>query len=166
MAYIIDFLLLAIIYFMFFYKKWRSESFQFFALKSVMYIYVSMVLFVTLMPFPIPFYGKNNLIMETVNLVPFRDLMKQYNGSVREIFLNIIMLVPFGFLLPMIKKNGLLSTVAFGFLLSLSIESMQLASAWWGSLHSRTFDVTDLFTNTFGALVGYCLYKIFIKRIF
>nr|WP_240436294.1 VanZ family protein [Brevibacillus laterosporus] len=37
------------------------------------------------------------------------------------------------------------------------IESSQLLSAWWGSLHSRSFDVTDLITNTFGGLIGYLI---------
>ena len=76
-----------------------------------------MVLGVTLMPFPVPFLnGTNNLFLETVNLIPFRDLRLNYHGSVREIFLNVIMMMPFGFLYPIIKKSGILKTVAMCFL--------------------------------------------------
>jgi glycopeptide antibiotics resistance protein len=31
-------------------------------------------------------------------------------------------------------------------------------SAWWGGLSSRSFDVTDLITNTFGGLIGYIIF--------
>lgn len=123
-----------------------------------MYIYIVMVLFVTLMPFSMPLGGTNNLFMETANFIPFRDLTLNYNGAVREIILNVIMMMPFGFLYPIIKKKGILSTVALTFLFSLIIESCQLLSAWWASLSSRSFDVTDLITNTFGGLIGYLIF--------
>lgn len=131
-----------------------------------MYTYIVMVLFVTLMPLPIPFLnGTNNLFLETVNLIPFRDLRLNYYGAVREIFLNIIMMIPFGFLYPIIRKVGILKTVTVVFLFSLTIESTQLLSAFWGGLASRSFDVTDLITNTFGGLVGYLFFST-LKPIF
>ena len=132
-----------------------------------MYTYIVMVLFVTLMPLPIPFLnGTNNLFLETVNLIPFRDLRLNYYGAVREIFLNIIMMIPFGFLYPIIRKVGILKTVTVVFLFSLTIESTQLLSAFWGGLASRSFDVTDLITNTFGGLVGYLFFSSFKANYF
>ena len=132
-----------------------------------MYTYIVMVLFVTLMPLPIPFLnGTNNLFLETVNLIPFRDLRLNYYGAVREIFLNIIMMIPFGFLYPIIRKVGILKTVTVVFLFSLTIESTQLLSAFWGGLASRSFDVTDLVTNTFGGLVGYLFFSTLKPIIF
>ncbi|MBM7106954.1 VanZ like family protein [Brevibacillus laterosporus] len=127
-------------------------------MNTIIYVYIVMVLFVTVMPFPIPFGSTNNLFMETANFIPFRDLTLNYDGAVREIILNVIMMMPFGFLYPIIKKKGILNTVALTFLFSLIIESSQLLSAWWGSLHSRSFDVTDLITNTFGGLIGYLIF--------
>jgi len=163
--YLVDFVILAFIYFLFFYKKWHKGSKIAFIINTLMYIYIAMVLGVTLMPFPVPFLnGTNNLFLETVNLVPFRDLSSNYSGSVREIFLNVIMMMPFGFLYPIIKKSGILKTVAMCFLFSLAIESTQLLSAFWGGLASRSFDVTDLITNTFGGLLGY-LFFIILKPI-
>lgn len=127
-----------------------------------------MVLFVTLMPFPVPFAGSNNLFMESANFIPFRDLIMNYGRAVREIILNIIMMIPFGFLYPIIKKKGLFATTAMTFLFSLLIESSQLLTVWWGSLYSRSFDVTDLITNTFGGFLGFLIYmalKPLIKNI-
>ncbi len=99
-------------------------------------------------------------------LHPFRDLRLNYNGAVREIFLNIIMMIPFGFLYPIIKKTGIIKTVTMALLVSLIIECTQLLSSFWGGLASRSFDVTDLVTNTFGSLVGYLSFRILKPIIF
>lgn len=70
-----------------------------------MYVYIVMALWVTIMPFHIPFFGSTNyLFFKAVNLIPFRDLKLNYYGSLREIILNIIMMMPFGVLYPIIKK--------------------------------------------------------------
>ncbi|WP_429087478.1 VanZ family protein [Brassicibacter mesophilus] len=110
--------------------------------------------------------GTNNLFLETVNLIPFKDLRLNYYGSVREIILNVIMVMPFRFLYPIIKKAGILKTVTMCFLFSLTIESTQLLSAFWGGLASRTFDVTELITNTFGGLLGYLFFSVLKPTIF
>lgn len=125
-----------------------------------------MVLFVTLMPFPIPFGATNNLFLESANFQPFRDLILNYNGAFREIILNVIMMMPFGFLYPIIKRKNILNTVVSTLIFSLIIESSQLLSAWWGSLDSRSFDVTDLITNTIGGLIGYIIFIIFRPAIY
>lgn len=156
-----DFAFLAAIYVLVFYRRWVKKPIKEFIGNTVMYIYIVMVLSVTLMPFTLPFGGTNNLFLETANFIPFRDLMLNHDGAIRDIALNIIMMIPFGFLYPVIKKKGLLPTVAITFLFSLTIECSQLLSAWWGGLHTRNFDVTDLITNTFGGLIGYIIFAAF-----
>lgn len=166
--YFFDFILLALIYLLFFFRKWRKQPKKL-IMNTIMYVYIAMVLFVTLMPFTIPLGGVNNLFMETANFIPFRDLMLNYNGAVKGILLNIIMMMPFGFLFPIIKNKGVFSTVALTFLFSLIIECSQLLSAWWGGLNQRTFDVTDLITNTFGGFIGYLIFIVLrpvIRKIF
>lgn len=76
-----------------------------------MYLYLVLVFYVTIMPFAIPFSGVNNEFMETANFIPFRDLMLKYDGAIREILLNILMMVPFGYLYPTIKKKGAIKTL-------------------------------------------------------
>nr|WP_106782990.1 VanZ family protein [Lysinibacillus timonensis] len=155
MDYLVDFTLLVLIYFLLFYRKWRKKTDREFVINSMMYFYVVMVLFVTLMPFTMPFGGRNNLFMETINYIPFRDIISGYRGALREIILNIIMMMPFGFLYPLMKNKGIFSTVSLTFLFSFIIECSQLVSVWWGGVNQRTFDVTDLITNTLGGLIGY-----------
>lgn len=71
--------------------------------------------------------------------------------------LNVIMTIPFGFLLPLVKKNvKLLKIIFYTFLLSLSIELLQpLING------VRSSDITDLITNVVGGIIGYVIYLIF-----
>lgn len=73
--------------------------------------------------------------------------------------LNIIMFMPFGFLIPVtwekyqsIKKTGFL-----GFSLSLYIELTQL-------LNKRKTDIDDLMMNVLGTLIGFGIFYIWNKR--
>lgn len=165
MDYFANFLVLAIIYFLFFDKKWRKRGFTQWVLHTTMYVYIVMVIYVTLMPISVPLGGTNRLFMETANFIPFRDVMLHYGGAVREVFLNILMMMPFGFLLPIIKKKGLLSTVSLTFLFSFLIETTQLFCVYLGISNQRTFDVTDLITNTFGGVLGYFVYFLISRMV-
>ncbi|MGH1328323.1 VanZ family protein [Bacillus pretiosus] len=74
--------------------------------------------------------------------------------------LNIVLFMPFGFLLPTIWPHfrKMKNTVCAGFFFSLAIELNQL-------LNNRITDIDDLFTNTLGAIVGYVLYRALFKLI-
>ncbi|PDZ44448.1 VanZ family protein [Bacillus wiedmannii] len=74
--------------------------------------------------------------------------------------LNILLFMPFGFLLPTIWPHfrKMKNTVCAGFFFSLAIELNQL-------LNNRITDIDDLFTNTLGAIVGYVLYRALFKLI-
>ncbi|AXY08054.1 VanZ family protein [Bacillus thuringiensis LM1212] len=75
--------------------------------------------------------------------------------------LNIVLFMPFGFLLPTIwpQFRKMKNTVCAGFFFSLAIELNQL-------LNNRITDIDDLFTNTFGAIIGYVLYKVLYTALF
>jgi len=134
-------------------------------LHTLMFVYISMVLYVTVMPINIPLGATNKYFLDQANFIPFRDLRLGYSGAEREIVLNIIMMVPFGFLFPIIQNKGMIFTVLMTFIFSLMIESTQLLMVYLGSLYSRSFDVTDLITNTLGGFVGFLLYIPF-SRLF
>ena len=78
-----------------------------------------------------------------------QDSPKSYKLTI-EIILNTLLFVPAGFLFPLtVKKNAIL----YGFLCSVSIEVLQLVTG------RGFFEVDDLIHNTFGVVIGYCLYK-------
>jgi glycopeptide antibiotics resistance protein len=99
---LLDAAILAAVYFVFLYRRWKRE--EKFGLKSLRYLYICAVLAVTLMPFALSIFKGNNKYLQMANLIPFIDIIKHHNGTVREMLLNIFMLVPYGFLTPMIKR--------------------------------------------------------------
>ena len=67
----IDFIILIILYFSIFYKKWKLKGKDILFVNTTMYIYLSFVLYFTLMPIitSIPFIF--NHPYQTMNLIPF-----------------------------------------------------------------------------------------------
>lgn len=93
---------------------------------------------------------KESIIQATINLVPFNSIELTF-------FLNILMLVPLGFLVPFFWKSyrKFYKVIVLGAGFSLMIELSQLIT-------NRTTDVNDLLANTIGACIGYILWKLFV----
>lgn len=93
----------------------------------------------------------------TVCLLPFAGLKE----GLKERILNIILFLPFGFLLPVIweRFRALLPTAIAGFLFSLAIELSQLFTF-------RVTDINDLIGNTLGAILGFLLASAASRRIY
>ncbi len=157
MEVLVDFAVLTIIYFRKFYKKWKKEGRDVLAVNTAMYVYLSFVLYFTLMPIitSLPFIFNHSYT--PMNLVPFIDVLNSRGDFVRQVVLNIIMTIPFGFLLPLTNNNiKILKVVFYTFLLSLSIELLQpLING------IRSADITDLITNVAGGIIGYAMYLTF-----
>ena len=121
---VIDFIVLIFIYIFGFYKHWKKEGKKILFINTIMYIYLTFVLYFTLMPIitSIPFMFNHSY--NVMNFVPFIDVINTRGDFMRQIVLNIAMTVPFGFLFPLIKKENekFLKTVLYCFLLSLIIE--------------------------------------------
>ena len=122
MKYLVDMLAMIAIYGVFLYKKWRIKGSDILLVNTLMYVYIGLVLYVTLMPIitSIPFIF--NHPYAPINLLPFVDYFNGRGDTVRQIVLNIIMMIPFGFLLPVVKKQNILSCIARTLMFSLSIE--------------------------------------------
>ena len=158
MKHLIDFAVLALLYIFVFFRKWKTKGNDVLLVNTLMYIYLSFVLYFTLMPVITSVPLILNHSYAPVNLVPFIDVSEGRGDFVRQIVLNIIMTIPFGFLLPLTRNR----TVKFGrtvfscFLMSLGIEVLQpLINDF------RSSDITDLITNVTGGIIGYILSLIF-----
>lgn len=111
-------------------------------------------------------YGRT-IIRDTYryNLEPFKEIIRflTYRDTVGIwAFLlnfvgNIVVFMPFGFILPVIfvKMRGIFKCVGATLGLSLVIEAIQLVT------RVGSFDVDDLILNTLGGLLGYIVFKIF-----
>ena len=153
---LLDFAALGGIYFHFFFKKWKSDGKDKLLVNTLMYVYISFVLYFTLMPIlaSLPFIFNHPYV--PMHLLPFDDYLSGRGDAERQILLNVLMMVPFGFLLPVLKKQTLWSCVLWTFLFSLGIELLQpLINP------IRSSDITDLITNTVGGTIGYAFYRLF-----
>ena len=90
------------------------------------------------------------------NLQLFRAWREAYQRFTLQIWLNVLLnialFVPLGFLLPLLSKlfRKWYAPLGAGFGVSLLIELTQLITG------SGLCDVDDLFTNTLGAMLGWC----------
>ncbi len=153
-----DFAVLIIIYFWKFYKKWKEKGKDVLFVNTIMYIYLSFVLYFTLMPIltRIPFLYFHHYPYEPMNLIPFVDILTGRGDFLRQVVLNVIMMIPFGFLLPLTNKNNakISKVIFYTFFVSLSIELLQ-------PFNGRSSDITDIITNVTGGIIGYVMYLIF-----
>lgn len=78
-----------------------------------------------------------------------------------QIFLNIIMTVPFGFILPVlnVKYRSLRKVTFMGLGFSAAIEIIQYITC------RGLFEFDDLFNNTLGASVGYIIFVVLHRKI-
>lgn len=155
---LVDIAVLVLLYVFVFYKKWKREGKDKLLAKTLMYVYLGFVLFFTLMPIitSLPFIFSHPY--KAMNLTPFIDVSYGRGDFVRQIVLNVIMMIPFGFLLPLIKKGktNFIEVVVCTFLLSFAIEIIQPLMS-----DIRMSDITDIITNVTGGMIGYVLYVIF-----
>lgn len=149
-----DLAVLAAVYLLALLPRWRRAGSRMLAVRTVFFLYMVCVLGVTLLPVlaNLPKLAGNHYV--PMELEPFRDLRNGYGNAARQLALNVVMTVPFGFLWPLVRqKKSLWRTVVAAFLLSLCIELLQPLL----TTH-RTSDITDLIANTAGGLTGYVLF--------
>ncbi len=106
-------------------------------------------------------WGKGAVLhgLDTANFTFFKTIQMYIDysymlNSFENLVGNVIVFVPFGFLIPYVhewsKKFWVMLLNAFLFVLG--IEVFQLFSAF------GAFDVDDILLNCFGAIIGYILY--------
>ena len=77
-------------------------------------------------------------------------------SSLKGIVLNILLFIPFGYLIPAVwphKKWSWWKIMLFGFAVSFCVETVQLVTRLGFA------DVDDLMNNTIGSVLGYLIYK-------
>lgn len=142
-------------------------------------VYICMVVAVTLFPLPIGFPSNIENLNRSVNIIPFASIIKDINqiGSaydgdalfmigliVRNVGGNILLLMPLGFLAPILwdKYKKFKNTILLGFTISVSIELLQLIESLFSGW-TRVIDIDDVICNILGSILGYCIYTILLK---
>lgn len=158
------------------HNLWGKETLLF-----LFALYLCMVVSVTLFPFPIIYdreidSGLSTAYM-TVNWVPlvavFHDLSQigvAYSGDtwfmvgliIRNIGGNILLLMPLGYLVPLLWESfKLKQTLLLGLCISVLIEFSQYWEIKIGAF-GRVTDIDDVIFNVLGSYLGYMFYKLTI----
>jgi glycopeptide antibiotics resistance protein len=132
-------------------------------------VYLAIVAAITIIPSQIS--QTRSPHSDHVNLVPlgysfkcFLQAFRRHPDLVtfcaRNTLGNIALFLPLGILLPLTfdRFRSLKRVIAIAILVSLSIETIQFFSRFIGSL--RAVDLDDVLLNTFGALLGYVVYRL------
>ena len=87
----------------------------------------------------------------------------EHNGEqvLRQLLINLVMLMPVGFILPVVinAKHKYLITMALSLLLTVFIETMQLITK------CGSFEIDDIINNFVGAVIGMLIYMMLNKII-
>lgn len=143
-------------------------------IKIVFFIYIAIVIKVIIFKYPwedlkaIADTWEKGVILEgldTANFTLFKTIKMYINysymlNSFENLAGNIVVFVPFGFLLPYVQKGAAKFPVLLlnAFLFVLGIEVFQLFSAF------GAFDVDDILLNCFGASMGWVVYRVWERR--
>jgi glycopeptide antibiotics resistance protein len=142
----------------------KGKGFVYLAVFTVAYVYLFEVLDYTLFQFQSLLILRHitpGLIVRgqevgaSMNLVPLITLTRH---DLKTSFLNVLLLMPFGFGLPAITTLRMESVVAIGALVSIAIELLQLTTGLIAGMTFRVADVNDVIFNTVGVAIGYALF--------
>ncbi|WP_059174024.1 VanZ family protein [Bacillus sp. FJAT-27445] len=148
-------------------------------LKLVFGIYICLVISVTLFPIPIGFENDYKNLFRSINVVPIVSIIRDisqigtaYEGDVyfmislivRNVGGNILLFMPFGFLVPIVSKKikDLKTVTILGLAMSVTIELFQLLQSFGGGW-GRVTDIDDVICNVIGVVLGYLIYVLIIK---
>ena len=151
-----DFIALACLYYFVFLPRWKQHSKNDFIWFTTFYLYICIMLILTLMPITIHLPNIFSGFSSEINFHPFIDWQLQRGDYLTESLLNISLFIPFGFLIHKNTKLTPLQTILTGFLFSICIEILQPLLSF-----DRVSDISDVITNTIGTCIGVFLYQFY-----
>ncbi|WP_440115439.1 VanZ family protein [Paenibacillus sp. QZ-Y1] len=98
-------------------------------------------------------YANQTPWYKTIQFIPILTL------DIPSFALNILLFMPLGFMLPLVRSSAdsVREAVRIGLILSFSIEMLQLIiRVTLGN--GRTTDINDLIANTVGSIMGYLIF--------
>jgi glycopeptide antibiotics resistance protein len=144
----------------------KKNGLVYLLLFSIFYAYIFKVLDYTLFQFQSLLLLKfvmPGLILQgqpaghTLNLIPLITLTRE---DLRTSFLNILLMIPFGFGLPFITSLPMKKIVVAGALFSVVIELLQLVTGIMAKVTFRIADINDVIFNAVGVAIGYWAFVI------
>ncbi|MBY2478519.1 VanZ family protein [Clostridioides difficile] len=129
--------------------------------KVLFIVYIIILTWIILFKMQFDITSLEAMNLRNINLVPFAgSLIVNNKVDISEIILNVVVFVPFGIYLCMLKEEwSFLKKVVPIFLASLIFETLQYIFAIGAS------DITDLIGNTLGGIIGIAIF-VLLSKIF
>lgn len=157
-------------------KKW---SFRYLLKTTLLMVFFTCMFALTIFPIPVnPEYIQNELAKGPNNhpfnnFELFQSIKRFYYYSpsgtyfFKQIFGNILLFMPLGFILPSVfpKQNHLVKVFFISFLTSVMIEFIQYSISNSVGFVIRVADVDDVVLNTIGGIIGFMMYQIWTKIV-
>lgn len=143
----------------------KKKKCFFIAVSCLFYIYIGCVISVAF--FPIPIQKEAIRLLKETNYIenvymPFHDIIGMINTRnihtiTRNIAGNILMFMPFGFLISIVKRKhfSFLMISLYGIIASSSIEILQVVIGFMIGVRYKIFSIDDIILNTLGTVLGY-----------
>ena len=150
--------ILLTIYFLIYKKIMKGTK----KLKASKILLWSIFLIYTVIVLGATFIHRTPVMYENINLHIFSSYIKVWNRfsllELRNIIFNILMFLPFGFVLHLLFKKceKFYITYFLGLCMTISIEVLQLISK------RGIFEIDDIINNTLGCMIGYGVVMIFL----
>ena len=107
------------------------------------FLYIGVILFITII-------GRESHPSQTSKLIPLSSYIRFQDVHIRwQIYMNIFLFIPLGYLIPFASKKTFLQTLVFGCCLSIGIELLQFIFAL------GLCETDDVIHNTLGCIIGY-----------
>ena len=124
---------------------------------SMFYIYICLLIKYTQFPIEyLPELVNRSMVFDSVNYIPFSNL------DLKNSILNLILTIPFGFLLSFVIKISTKKILIWSIVLPIILEGSQLTIGLVLGQTLRIIDVNDIVFNYIGVLIGYAIFKFFV----
>ena len=132
-------------------------------LRGIFSVYLSVLYLVSLITFtlyplpdePLQCCQIDTFAPQTRFFQVFQDIQDGQRFLLPQLFLNVVLFVPLGYILSRLTKRGLLWGVLGSLLISVFLETAQLTGLYgMYPCAYRVFDVDDIWANTLGGFIG------------
>lgn len=172
---ILGFILIYVLFLVLWIIKRKSLLSNIALLLTVIYAYTMFILlFIPVGPISaVAAFKANAPVADSFNIIPFKSISefvyraKKYGLTwlmVKNIFGNILLFIPFGFLFPCLNR-GLQKRrnfILFALLLPTGIELGQFSISLIINAVYRIADIDDVILNFLGILIGFLIFKLLV----
>ena len=142
-------------------KMKKFNSFMLFGVFLLLYAFLCSYALIFKYVSPLELFSSNREYIRSTNVIPFHTIYSYLSGTLNvskiivasNIFGNIILFVPLGIYLQLLKKNKIWINTMIVFFIALFVEMFQFIFGFGAA------DIDDVILNCLGGLIGILIYR-------